>query len=100
MQYELLGHPDGVQVLSIADLPQHVGNARSAGLFECRQNTALSQTHRLHLKQWGNSRPYPIHLLLHSDLLLPERRRCLCALLLDIRRLDWLGRLAIFRRRW
>ena len=31
---ELLRHPDRFQVLPVADLSQHVRNARSAGLLE------------------------------------------------------------------
>jgi hypothetical protein len=31
---ELLGHTYGVQILSVADLPQHIRNACSAGFLE------------------------------------------------------------------
>jgi hypothetical protein len=31
---ELLGHTYGVQILSVADLPQHIRNARSARFLE------------------------------------------------------------------
>lgn len=43
MQDEFLGHPDGVEILSVANLPQHVGYARGARLLEGRQHAARSQ---------------------------------------------------------
>ena len=36
VQYELLGHPNGIQVLPIADLSQHIRDTGSTRLLECR----------------------------------------------------------------
>ena len=73
MQDELLSHPDGLEVLPVADLAQHVGNARCTGLLKGRQYTMFDE-YRLptEVDGRGNSRPYPIHLLFHPDLLLPQ----------------------------
>lgn len=40
---ELLSHTYSVEILSIADLPQHIGDASSARLLEGRQDTNVAQ---------------------------------------------------------
>jgi hypothetical protein len=81
VKYELLRHPDGIQVLSVADLSQHVGDTCSTRLLErgkdarvsVQTNTVRASTLRL--------RPDTINLLFHCDLLFPQGRRCLTLLL-------------------
>ena len=70
VQNEFLGHPDGLEVLSIADLPEHIRNACSTGLLIGGQYTAPSQAHARSSTEGADLRPYPIDLLFHPDLLL------------------------------
>jgi hypothetical protein len=38
MKYELLRHPDGIKVLPVTNLPQHIRYACSAGFLESGEN--------------------------------------------------------------
>ena len=70
---ELLGHTYGIQVLSVADLPQHIGDTGSAGFFERRQDANHGTVSEFRRGETNLClRPDSVYLLLHTDLFLLE----------------------------
>jgi hypothetical protein len=50
MQNKLLRHPDGIQVLPIADLPQHIRYARSTGFLKSRKDAGKATLNTLRIR--------------------------------------------------
>jgi hypothetical protein len=84
MQDELFSHPDGVKILTVADLPQHVRDASRTRLFESRQDTVTVRYESPTIIKKVHIRPYPIDLLLHPNLPVLQRHWRLALFLLDV----------------
>lgn len=61
MKNKFLGHPDGIKILPIADLPQHIRYARSTGFLKSRKDAEKARLILFRYEGREHSRPDSVY---------------------------------------